>query len=126
MLLDTIELPDSLRWEDEMDWSPIVQSVGYGASGALFIQEGVKAKGREITLVGTSELGWINRTTVESLIALRNTSGWSGTLILPDEREFTVRFRNSDKAVDVTPIIPYNQYEATGMYQVNAIRLMEV
>jgi len=126
MQLGTIELPKELKWEDEMDWSPVTQSVGHGVSGALFVQEGVKVKGREITLTGTEELGWISRTTVESLIALRNTAGWTGTLTLPDDRTFTVRFRNGEKAVDVSPIIPYNQFAVQGMYQVNAIRLMEV
>lgn len=126
MDLDGITLPDSLSWADEFDWSPITQSTGHGVTGALFIQEGVKAKGREITLTGTEELGLITRSVVESLITKRDTTLWTGVLTLPDARTFTVAFRNGDKAVDVSPVIAHNQYVSSGLYKVNAIRLMEV
>jgi hypothetical protein len=126
MNLDGITLPDSLEWEDEFDWSPITQSVGYGATGALFIQEGVKAKGRTITLVGTDEVGWVTRSVVTSLQTKRDTASWSGTLTLPDARTFTVMFRNSDNALEVSPVVPYNQYASGQMFKIKSIKLMEV
>ena len=126
MLLDGVTLPDSLQWVDEFTWHPVVQSVAYGVTGALFVQEGVKAKGREITLIGTEETGWVTRSVVLSLQTKRDTAGWTGNLTLPDARVFKVMFRNSDNALEVSPVVPYNQYDSNQMFQVAAIKLMEV
>lgn len=126
MDLDGITLPDSLQWVDEFDWSPVSQSTGYGVTGALFIQEGVKQKGRPITLVGTDEIGIVTRSVVAALNTKRNTASWEGTITLPDARTFTVMFRNGENALEVSPVVGHNQYESGMWYKVQAIRLMEV
>ena len=126
MDLDGITLPDTLEWVDEYDWSSVVQSSGYGVTGALFIQEGVKLKGRTITLVGTEDLGWVTRETVNLLNTKRNVAGWQGTLTLPDARTFLVSFRNGENAIEVAPVVTYNQYQIGQHYRVRNIKLMEV
>lgn len=126
MDLDGITLPDTLQWVDEYDWSPIVQSSGYGVTGSLFIQEGTKLKGRTITLTGTEEMGWVTRAIVNLLNAKRIVAGWQGTLTLPDAREFTVSFRNGENAIEVSPVVPHNQFAVSQYYRVRSIKLMEV
>lgn len=126
MDLEGITLPDELSWLDEMDWSPVAQSTGFGVTGSLFIQEGVKLAGRDITLVGTEELGWITRTVVLLLQTSRNTPDTVLTLTLSDARTFSVRWKNTDKALDVSPVIPHNQYDSNALWKVNALRFMEV
>ena len=126
MDLDGITLPDTLQWVDEYDWSPIVQSSGYGVTGSLFIQEGTKLKGRTITLTGTEEMGWVTRAIVNLLNAKRIVAGWQGTLTLPDAREFTVSFRNGENAIEVSPVVPHNQFGVSQYYRVRSIKLMEV
>lgn len=126
MLLDSIVLPDDLVWEDEFAWSPVVQSTGYSLTGALLIQENIKQKGRPITLIGSSDMGWVVRTTIESLETKRDIAGLEMTLTLPDARSFTVMFRQSDTPLDSSPVLGLNTYEDGEYFELRALRLMEV
>ena len=125
MLLDTIELPDDLEWEVEISWNPVVQTVERGATGALFIQESVKIKGREITLVGGSDMCWISRTTVEALRTKRDAVGSVMTLTI-GITNYTVMFRQGETPVDVKAVRRAETDNPNSWYMINAIRLMEV
>lgn len=124
--LDAVTIPEDLEWIDEFDWTPVAQNLDYGTTGALFIQESVKQKGRTITLVGKEDMAWVQRTTVESLYTLMETPGTQMTLTLPDARTFTVMFRQGEKPVDVSNVKGFENYTSTDWWKINAIRLVEV
>ena len=93
--LDALDLPVDLVWEDEAQWSPVMQDVQYSATGALLMQESEKQSGRPITLVGMQDMCWISRTTLESLIIKKNTKGLRMSLTI-NSVERTVMFRHSE------------------------------
>jgi len=129
MLLDTITLPDDLEWEDEIIWNPIVQTVERGVTGALFIQESALVKGRPITLVGTSDMGWITRSVIDALIIKRDTIGLKMDLIIgtgTKQRTFKVMFRQGETPIDVIPARRGEAFLDDTWFILNAIRLMEV
>lgn len=126
MDLDGITLPDDLLWADEKTWTPIVQSTGYSVTGALFIQENLKQKGRLLTFIGTSDMGWIQRSTVNALETKRDIIGNQMILTLADTRTFNVMFRQNETPIDVTPIFSFNTFLNDEYFIINAIRLMEV
>lgn len=125
MDLDGITLPDELKWVDEFKWNSVSQSTGYSVTGALFVQESEKQKGRPITLVGTSELGWITRSVLDSLKTKRDTAGLQMTLTLADARTFNVMFIQ-ETPLDVDPVLEHNSFSSEELFIVNSIKLMEV
>jgi hypothetical protein len=126
MLLDAIELPDDLVWEDEFSWSSVIQNLGYSATGSLFIQESTMQAGRPITLIGASDMAWINRETVESLYAKAAVAGTEMTLVLSDARSLTVMFKQDEDCIQVAPVKGYAGLETGAWYEINSLKLMEV
>jgi hypothetical protein len=127
MQLDTIELPDDLEWVDEFTWTPVAQSMEYGATGSLFIQESEKQAGRTITLQGEEDMCWVSRSTVLALQALYEQTDNEMTLTLEDARTFTVRFLQSGgNPVDVSPVVKGSFYGSGDYYKINSIKLIEV
>jgi len=126
MTLDDIELPDDLEWTDEFSWSPVEQSTQYGATGSLFIQESTKQAGRTITLRGEPDMCWVERQTVLALQALRNQTDKVMTLVLSDDRTFSVRFVQSATPIDVAPVQKGAFFDNKNYYKINEIKLMEV
>ena len=57
---------------DEFDWSPVEQSKEYSLTGALVIQQGMKAAGRPITLQSNGG-AWVSRSTLEAVQEFCNT-----------------------------------------------------
>ena len=123
--LDALDLPVDLVWEDEAQWSPVMQDVQYSATGALLMQESEKQSGRPITLVGMQDMSWISRTTLESLIIKKNTKGLRMSLTI-NSVERTVMFRHSEGGLDVTYVRDGHYFSANSWYMVNSIKLMEV
>lgn len=124
--LDSISLSDDLEWADEFSWSAVEQAVGYGASGALFVQEGLKLSGRPITLLGKEDMAWITRETAVALLAKINVAGLHMTLTLSDTRVFNVMFRQSETALDVVSVLGYNALNSGEWFKLNSLKLMEV
>ena len=100
--LDTITLPQGLRWSDEFAWSPLAQATEYSLTGALIVEQAEKQAGRPITLVGGKDFAWLTRTEVSALKALLD-AGEAMTLTLHDSRTFTV-VPASDKPLAVTAL----------------------
>lgn len=127
--LDEIVLPNGLLWVDEYTWSPIESASEWSLSGAMIIQSGKKLKGRPITLEGADEqMGWVTRETVEILKAKAEITDRKFTLVLgsgQSERQFTVRFRHSDNALEASPVYRWQPTDATAWFRV-IIRLIEV
>lgn len=128
----SIDLPKDLLWSDELTWGPVDQTVEFGLTGALLIQEGVRQKGRPITLTGRDNMAWITRDQGLTLQSMRYSPGLIMTLKFVHKTiaincKFTmnVMFRHNDGAVDLSPIKDFDQYETGAWYIVKAIRLME-
>ncbi len=99
----TIELPQDMRWLDEFNWSNLAQSNPvYTLGGAVHVQQGQKLAGRPITLGG--EWIWLTRGDFETLQAWAAVPELKLTLTHYDAREFTVIFRNHDKAIACEPV----------------------
>jgi len=128
----SIDLPKDLEWKDELTWGVVDQLVEYSLTGALLIQEGVKQKGRPITLTGKDNMAWITRSQGLILLNMRNSPGLVMKLEFLDKNPpnfalftFNVMFRHSEGAVDLSNIKDFDQYEDDAWYIVQAIRLME-
>ena len=129
----SINLPKDLQWSDELTWNVIEQEVGYSLTGSLLIEEGVKQKGRHITLSGLDNMAWITREQGLVLLAMANSPGLVMTLqfinsVSPFNVLFqhNVMFRHFDKpAVDIKRILQWDQFETGAYYIVNSIKLME-
>lgn len=122
--LDTIEIPEDVWWADEMAWNPVAQSSSRGLTGARIVQQGLKVKGRPITLTSNDRGGWVPRGTVLALRALAAVPGETYTLELADGRTFTVAF-DAEQAFDAAPIRPAADMTDETHYRVT-IPLIEV
>lgn len=90
--LGTLELPRSLIWVDEFDWSAPVRAHEYSITGALIVDQAVRQAGRPITLQGVDDHGWVRRDVVQQLWALADAAAGPLPLTLADGRAFSVRF----------------------------------
>ncbi|MCK9348235.1 MAG: hypothetical protein M0P41_04815 [Sphaerochaeta sp.] len=128
-----VYLPKDLQWADELTWNAVAQSVEYSLTGALLIQEGVKQKGRTITLSGLDNMAWITREVGSTLLSMANTPGLVMTLEFKHKTNledvlfsYNVMFRHFEApAVDIKRILQWDQYEEGAYYIVNSIKLME-
>jgi len=125
-------LPKDLEWIDELTYSPVSQSVEYGTTGALLIQEGVKQKGRPITLGSSDSMAWVTRQQGDTLKSMMYSPGLVMQLKFCDFNNqtsslfsYNVMFRHSEGALDIKNIKDFDQYESSAWYIIKAIRLME-
>lgn len=86
----TIDLPPDLQWTDEFDWSDVEQTKEYSLTGALIVQQGVKAKGRPFTLQSNGA-SWVKRSVVELLQTFYNTPDTVFTLSI-DGTDYLFQF----------------------------------
>jgi len=136
----SIDLPKDLEWSDESTWSPIEQSAEYSLTGALLIQEGVKLKGRTITLLGKDDMAWVDRTDFDTLLAMRNLLGatmtfqfiqrsWINDAFAYTNPRFTytVSFNHTEgSAVELECIKRWDNFEPDQWFRIRSIKLMEV
>lgn len=132
VILDTIELPEDLRWADEYAWLPVASQVDVTCGGSLLVEESAQLAGRPITLEsGTDGDGrhWavVTRETVEALRALAAAAQADPLeLELEDGRTFDVRFRHGDGvAVEARPVKHIAPHE-NGDYYHLTLRLLQV
>lgn len=106
--LQAVVLSDDLEWSDEMLWSPVAQQVEVTTGGSVLVEESAQLAGRPITLQsgtdGDKYWGLATRTTVEALRALADVTHVNPmTLTLADGREFSVRWRHGENALEARP-----------------------
>lgn len=65
----TLVLPEDLLWTNEFRWSAVSQSTERSLTGALLIDAAARVGGRQITLAGREDFGWILRAGLETLRA---------------------------------------------------------
>jgi hypothetical protein len=99
-------LPDGLRWEDEYDWSALVQRAGYLVTGALLVEQSERQAGRPITLVGGRRWAWMRRAELQSLHSALTAPDATFTLTLHDGRQFTVMPRVDRAGPIVASLLP--------------------
>lgn len=133
-----IPIPQDLEWVDEFTWSPVQQKVETSLTGALVIQESVQLKGRPITLQGKDDMAWINRTTGEILLNLKNipaltmqlrfqhyaidTMTFSGVPLV----DYEVMFRHYEPPpLELESVLRFDNFESTSWYKVRNIKFME-
>lgn len=128
----SVNLPKDLYWEDELTWNKVDMNAEYALTGNLLIEEGVKLKGRYISLLGLDNMAWITREQGLTLMAMRDTPGLVALLSFVDKNNSSnvlfshhVMFRNNETALDLKTIKQWDQYEAGAYYIVNGINLME-
>lgn len=122
----TLTLHPDLLWPDENNWHPVEQTVQRTITGAVIVSVGARIKGRSITLQPEDQSSaWMSRTTIEALRNWAAVPGKQMTLTLRGIA-YSVIFRHHDgQAVDATPIIHYNDVEASDWYSIT-LRFMEV
>ena len=126
---EDLVLPDDLIWSDEHSWTPTVSSHSYLITGALLIQSATKQTGREITLIGPVDMGWVTRSTLETLRVwaaqtLTETTG-RFQLTLADGREYTVAFRHNEVPIESEPVLGFAAQRDEDLYRMT-LRFMEI
>ncbi len=115
-LLDAVEIPDTLQWVDEYEYSEIGQTVGRSVTGAIVVQEQSKTYGREITLAGGPDGGWITRATLDLLKAIEAT-GAAAVLSYHDGRTFNVVFnRQAGPPIEAQQVMRFAYPDAETWY----------
>lgn len=101
--LGAVDVPRTLVWVEEFDWTAPVSAHEYSITGALIVDVGVRLAGRPITLQGVADHGWIRRGALQALYALVNSTTGTLPLVLADGRSFTVRFA-PESPISATPV----------------------
>lgn len=114
-----IELDDEIAWTDELDWTPIEQSLSRGQTGHMIVQEGTKVGGRPMTLTMT-----LTRATIDQLRAQLTVAQMPLVLY---GTTYQVRWRHSDKPIEATPVVDYvNPASMPTLAHSVTLRLIEV
>ncbi|WP_148210414.1 hypothetical protein [Tolumonas auensis] len=86
--LDNLILPDDVVWTDELDFSPVAQTITPTLTGAIIVEENAVPAGRPITLKGIATLALVKQLkTTEALI------NHQMPLVLSDGQTKTVIFK---------------------------------
>ncbi len=86
--LDNLSLPDDVVWSDELDFSPVAQTITPTLTGAIVVEENAVLAGRPITLKGVATLALVKQLkTIEAII------NHQMPLVLSDGQTKTVIFK---------------------------------
>ncbi len=120
-----LTLPDDLLWSDEHVWTPATAAVSYLLTGALLIETATRQRGRPITLVSGSDMGWVQRQTIDQLYAWAAQPSRRLLLTLRDRRQFNVGFRHHETAMEAEPVQGFVTGHPGDYYRLT-LRLMEL
>lgn len=121
-----VDLPDDLVWSDELNYSAVAQNKQRTLTGSLIVQESLKLKGRPITLTGSAEHGWIERSVLLQIQALVDTVDNDMVLIF-NSQSYNVRFdrENGNSPIETQQIIDCSDPSANDPYSIT-VKLMTV
>ena len=102
-----------IDWVDRLDWQPIGQTIRYALAGNPVVMENSRS-GRPITLTVELPWGWLSATTVNSLVALAETS--QSLAFVYDSFSCTVRFRRDSGPLQLVPVNPLRLYYTGSIY----------
>ena len=86
--LDSLQLPDDMVWKDELDWTPVGQTITPTLDGSLLMEDNPLFSGQPITLVGIAD-----RSLILQLKALEAQLSSPMVLALHDGKLRTVYWR---------------------------------
>lgn len=117
----TVFLPSGMQWQDRHAWSPVVQSVETGLTGAKIVQAAALLDGRPITLApADGDTGWMTRDDVVQMELWAATPLQQLSLAL-DGSTYNVIFRHHEEpALSAAPVVPYDDPADTDPYLVTA------
>lgn len=120
-----LTLPDDMLWPDEFAWREVEQKQSYTIAGALIVEAARKLAGREITLAGGDDYGFMRRADLLTLQTWSKTPGLQMALAYRGGAPINVVFDHARGAIDARPIFDYSDPDPLDWYVV-AIKLMEV
>lgn len=127
IILDTLELPDALVWQDEFDWVQAAGALHYTLQGrAVFelIQRPAES-GRTVTL--GHEHAWLDRADLLELQEWAAQADRQMILSLHDGRTFTVVFRLWDQPVlEAEPVAEVSDPTDDTRYRLLTLKLTVV
>lgn len=124
MMLDTITLPDGLRWIEAAQDHGATATVRRRLDGGMAVYPRAVVGGRSITLEADPDY-WLTQTTATALVTLAAIPGAVYTLTM-GVTAYQVMFRHQDPpAVDLRAMIDYDSPAANDPY-VGQIKLMTV
>jgi len=122
--LDSITLPDVLRYEEFGD-SSVRADVRMSLGGAPIVFEQAVG-GKYIDLVGTADQAFITRSVLMSLRALARIPYAEYTLTYESD-VYTVRFRSEEQPViEAEALVDRPNHDSTDWYNNVRIKLMEI
>lgn len=118
-----LRLSQDLLWVDEFAWSDLAQTEPERTlSGSYIVQQGVKRKGRPISLEPPDEsMAWHTREVVETLQQWAMQPEMRFTLDLGRDNTppLTVIFDNASVAVSATPVIGFNSVQPDTWFRIS-------
>ena len=123
--LDAVTLSNDLVWADQYTWCPVVQTSSFAVDGSLIIEVGTKLKGRKISLVGESNVGWMTRSVMDAIYAKVATAGLVMTLTYKGT-PLNVMFDHEQGALNVEQAMGYSDPNGTDWIKVNSINFLVV
>ena len=124
-ILDTVQIPATMRWVDEYAWSQVASSSEYSIAGSLLVDVGTRLSGQPVTLEGTADTSWITRAALDALYALAAVPGATYTLTLADGRSFSTMFAPGEEPISAAQVSPLAVPPADWPYYAT-IRLMTI
>lgn len=111
-----LRLSHDFNWSDEFEWSDLAQTAPERTlSGGYIVQQGVKRKGRPITLEPCDDsMAWTRRDVVEKLQQWATLPEAVFTLefVTAGKGQFSVIFDNSQTAVSAKPVVNFASSDA--------------
>ena len=87
--------------------------------GTVDIEEWTLITGRKIVLSGSDNRSWIDKSTLDSLLAFSVQAGLPLTLTLADTRQFVVMFdRTDEKPIDYKEIWEVSPFDTTSLFSI--------
>jgi len=123
----SVELPEDLYWEDELAWSPVVQSESTSLTGALILQTGLRQAGRHITLEPplATRSSWMTRADLEQLFAWAEEPGLQLTLQLRGASHTVVWRHQEPPVIRAEPVQHYSDVASEDLYTAT-LRFLEI
>ena len=116
--LGGITLPEDMRWINEYSPAHASTSRQRAISGKQVISRSVPVTGKSIILRGGTDYGWMQLSTLQSLIALYEQNPPNDpphTLIINGVSRYVLF---EDAGIEAEPIMEYNTHEATDWFVV--------
>jgi hypothetical protein len=123
--LGGVVLDDSIIWQERYASQSVEQAVRRTLGGSAVVFTGALGAGVPITLLATTNFGWITKAQADAVMAMAATPGNVLALIY-GAQSFSVVFRhNEPPAVDVQPLLARQTHLDTDHF-IGAIKLLTV